>query len=347
MTRQTSRKSFKVVVLFCATLMALMACSGKNKQKYQFKSSEEAINACRSELTTLQGVREANIKDLTAFVNEWIELQDSVYNYLSNDTTMNVDNIIVTTYYNVSDSIRNEIGRLIRGKKRPLKDLITLKINTARDREKTISTKEYKEALSFYEILDQKEPTYKNADEAASAYLELLDTSDPFKKAEDVINFIAKEDECFRALMTYLDDVPQSTLAEISQKTGMFYDDVYAGIQDNPDNPVSIRMKSFLNIRANRRVIQNANTCAANLKSKKKINEGTVYNYRFMLIQPFLTIQDEMLASLTDKQIADMKKLAEDLPNLVAVIDKQKGEDVNQIKNVLNDFFITTYLNTL
>lgn len=347
MTRQTLSKSFKVVVLFGATLMVLAACSGKNKHKYQFTSSEDAINACRSELTTLQGVREANIKDITVFVNDWIELQDSVYNYLSNDTTINVVNIIVTTYYNVSDSIRNEIGRLIRGKKRPLKDLVTLKINTARDREKIISSKEYKEALSFFEILDQKEPEYKNAEVAVNAYLELLDTSDPFKKAEDVINFMAKEDACFRALMMYLDDVPQSSLAEISQKTGMFYDDVYTRIQDNPENPVSIRMKSFLDIRANRRVIQNAKTCADNLKNKKKINEGTVYNYRFMLIQPFLTIQDELLASLTDKQIADMKKLAEDLPNLVATIDKQKGEDVNQIKNVLNDFFITTYLNTL
>lgn len=51
-----------------------------------------------------------------------------------------------------------------------------------------------------------------------------------------------------------------------------------------------------------------------------------------MLIQPFITIQDEYLAALTNQQIADLQKLADELPGLIARIDKQKGQKPDEIK---------------
>ncbi len=141
------------------------------------------------------------------FVKEWIEMQDSVYSYLSNDTTINVNDATVMIYYSVSDSIRTEVGRLVRGKKRSLKEIFTLKVYTVRDRDKIISSKNYKEALSYFEVLDQKEPEFNNADEMINGYLELLDTTEPFKRIDDVLDFMAKEDECFRALMKFLDEM--------------------------------------------------------------------------------------------------------------------------------------------
>ena len=347
MTKKNFIKCFTFVSLLCFTVIGVLSCSNKNSQKYQFNSAQEALTACRGELSKLQGIHEASTKDLAGLVNEWTEMQDSVYNYLSNDTTINVDDATILIYYNVCDSIRTEVGRLVRSKKRSLKDIFTLKVYTARDRDKITSSANYKEALSYFEVLDQKEPEYKNTDEMVMGYLELLDTSESFKRIDDVLKFIAKEDECFRALMEFLDETPQHYMAEISQKTALFYGDVYDGIQDNPDDEVGKKIKVYLAIRGNRRIIQNATICAANLKSKKKLSDASLANYRWMLIQPFITIQDEYLAALTKQQITDLQNLADELPGLIARIDKQKGQKPDEIKKVLSEFFITAYLNTI
>lgn len=347
MTKKNFIKCLTFMTLLCVTVIGTLSCSNKNSSKYQFKSAQEALSACRGELAKLQGIREASTKELTGLVKEWIEMQDSVYSYLSNDTTINVNDATVMIYYSVSDSIRTEVGRLVRGKKRSLKEIFTLKVYTVRDRDKIISSKNYKEALSYFEVLDQKEPEFNNADEMINGYLELLDTTEPFKRIDEVLDFMAKEDECFRALMKFLDETPQHSLAEISQKTALFYGDVYDGIQENPDNEVGMRMKVYLAIRGNRRIVQNANVCAANLKAKKKLSDESLVNYRWMLIQPFITIQDEYLAALTNQQIADLQKLADELPGLIARIDKQKGQKPDEIKKNLSEFFITAFLNTI
>ena len=53
-----------------------------------FKTSIEAIEACKKELDNLSSKTSVDTKELVKLTNEWIEIRDSSYSVFAKDTTM-------------------------------------------------------------------------------------------------------------------------------------------------------------------------------------------------------------------------------------------------------------------
>lgn len=342
-------KKLTIVAVWAVTvLMGLMlqtSCSKNESNRFVFHSSDEAISMCRQTLKEFQGVKEADINKLTKVVSTWLELQDSVYNYLSNDTTIQVNSHVVTDYYSISDSIRNEIIRIAQTKKRSLRDVTYLKINTAKDKEKTRESQDFKTACKMFFDMD-KASTYMDANSTVKAYLTLLDSTKTFTKEGDVLVFIKEEDRCFRSLMNHLTEVDQEVLVSITNKTAHLFDDLYKRVSTVDNNPVSERVMLYLTMRFNRRILQNAEACKKDIKDKKTLNSQQLDNYRWMLIQPFMSIDNYSMATLTDEQQQQFLKLAEKLPSLIAYLDGTTDVpgDLKKTTEVLSEFFLSSYL---
>ena len=332
-------------ILALIGLMLQTSCSKTEINRFVFHSSEEAISTCRKTLAELQDVKDADIKKLTTAVSTWLELQDSVYNYLTNDTTIQMNSQIVTDYYTVSDSIRNEISRLAQVRKRSLHDVTYLKINTAKDRKRTRESEDYKTACKLFDDLD-KSSTYPDLNSTVYAYEILLDSTKIFSKEGDVLRFLKDEDRCFRSLMNHLTEVDQSVLVSITNKTALLFDDLYKRVSVDDGNPVSERVMLYLTMRFNRRILQNAEACSRDIKAKKMLNEQQTDNYRWMVIQPFMSIDNYSMAALTEEQEKQFLKLADELPSLIAYLDRasDKPEDLKKTTEVLSEFFLSTYL---
>ena len=197
----------------------LVSCNSHPK----FETSVDAVEGCKKELAALKGEKEMSIEQLTKATSSWLETQDSAYSVFSRDTSINLRSPVALAFFVVSDSIRGELKRLAFSQPRSLNDVMYLKLNTATSCEKIEKADAYKEAISFFERLDKQDvfPTLK---ETLRAYYYLLSKAKPFRTEEQLIEFISKEDKCFRSLMTHLSEVSNEHLQQLTDATSKVYD---------------------------------------------------------------------------------------------------------------------------
>ena len=88
--------------------------------------------------------------------------------------------------------------------------------------------------------------------------------------------------------------------------------------------------------------------CRNDIINNQRLDRDQRANYKWMLIQPFMAIDDYSTAVLTDEQRETLIKLTDELPVLLGKLDVQKKSDNEQIKltNVLANYFLKSYLST-
>lgn len=322
--------------------LLLLACN--KSPKYDFATPQEALNACSEKLSDLNGKDKADIEELTEIVVDWMALQDSAYTKFVNDTTAKLTGRFADEIFNVSDSIRDEIMRIALAQPRTMTDVLYLKINTC-NRDKQQNTKIYQEARSFYDSLDGSNVYEKS--KTLGNYHHLLRNAQSFKKEKDVLDFIREEDKCFRSLMAYLTSIPQDELQNITDETA----DIFNGLAQSilrSDVGQQERMRVYLTMRFNRRMVQNAMVCRSDIKRNIKLNELQLANYRWMIIQPFFSIDNDAMALITPSQENQLNELAKDLPSLLTYIDKTQSkttqEESSKLSKVLVEYFLKSYL---
>ena len=321
----------------------LTACSS-NSEEFVFQTPQEAINACRKELSNIRPLKKATMKELSDITGRWITLQDSTFAIMMRDSTIDSNSDIAADFFATSDSIRNEIARLALAEDRSLSDVVYYKVHTARNRENIQESKDYKNAVAFYDDLD-KAATYKTAEESVKNYEALLQKNNAFKKEGELLKFIGEEDRCFRSLMEHLHDVKQEDLETLASRTALIFQKLYESTQVNPENPVSSRLIMYISMRFNRRIIQNAEAVVRDCQSGKELTEQQTSNYRWMLLQPYLSIDAYSMASITEEQAESLQKMAEELPRTLAYIDgkdfdKSDKSETENLPDILTRYFL-------
>lgn len=326
-------------------MMLMISCGKQESNRFTFHSSEEAVDACHKELATLREIRKADVSRLTTVVAEWLALQDSVYNFMARDTTIHLNSSLTMDYYTVSDSIRGELARIAKLQPRSLRDVTYLKIHTAHGRAKTQASQDFRNACEIFKDME-KTSSYSDLTATLSNYNRLLDTTVSFSKENEVVDFLRKEDRCFRSLMTFLNETKQQDLAAITSKTSRLFDDLYGRVSVGGNSMVGERMTLLLTMRFNRRIIQNAEACMRDIHDNRHLSDQQRDSYRWMLIQPFMSIDSYAMASLTEQQEKAILKLADELPFLFAHLDGMAGNsnELNKLSEVLSDFFLSSYL---
>lgn len=311
-----------------------------------FKTSIEAVDGCRKELGELKNMKELPIEELAKETSSWLEIQDSAYSTFSRDTSVNVRSHVAIAFFVVSDSIREEIKRLAYANPRTLRDVMYLKLNVAPARKKVEKSDTYKEALAFYDKLDNQ-PTYSSLQKTLAHYSALVHSTKSFKKEGELLAFISEEDKCFRSLMKFLSQVSNEKLTELAVATGDIFDGLYTSVGKKTDD-VNDRTMLYLTMRFNRRIVQNALACKEDVEVGKKLDIKQRANYRWMLIQPFLSIDDYSTAALTGEQRKQLLDIANELPSLLnkLELEKQTKEQEDKFTETLSKYFLKTFFST-
>ena len=350
----SSMKHRNLTIFIMAVAMAivtasavLMACSN-NSNEFVFQTPQEAVKACHKELSNIRPMKKASMKELSIVTARWITLQDSTFAIMMRDSTIDSNSDVAADFFATSDSIRNEIARLALSEDRSLSDVVYYKVHTARNREKIQESKDYENAVAFYNDLDRV-PTYKTVGESVKNYEALLQKNNGFNKEEELLQFIKEEDKCFRSIMEHLYEVKQADLEHIADRTAMIFQKLYERSQVSPENPVSARLVMYISMRFNRRILQNAEAVVRDIKKEKELSEQQAANYRWMILQPFMTIDTYSMASITDSQEKKLKDIAEQLPRLLAYIDgkdfdKSEKSETEKLPGILTRYFLKSYL---
>lgn len=311
-----------------------------------FKNSTEAIEAYKAKLAELQSYKDADIEKVADLTSQWQELQDSSYSVFSKDSTINLKSPIAMAYFVISDSIRTELTRLAFSQQRSLQDVMYLKLNTASDREKIQKSDTYKKASEFYEKLD-KEKTIKGLERILGDYNKLLNKTRTFEKEAQLLSFIQREDRCFRSLMEHLSNVPMRDMQRLTQETSGLFNRLYDSVGKKSDE-INDRTMLYLTMRFNRRIMQNAIACREDILNNNYLNNEQRVSYRWMLIQPYVSMDEYSTSVLTKKQREELMILSKELPVLLNRLDNQKKtkKEEDKLVNTLADYFLKSYISS-
>ena len=267
----------KKLIVFGMTMMAILVSC---KRHPSFSSSEEALQGCKQQLELLKQKQDASIEDLSSLTSTWLEVRDSAYSSFGRDSSRNLKSPMAVAYFMVSDSIRAEITRLAFVKPRSLREVMYFKLNTAMQRKVLEKNAIFKDAVKYYEKLDTY-PLYPSLKTTLAAYGKLLSSATSFKQGDELMNFIALEDKCFRSLMKYLAQVDTETLQKLTMGTTRVFDGLYSSVGAQVDD-VNDRTMLYLSMRFNRRIIQNALACQEDILSRRRLATTQQANYRGM-----------------------------------------------------------------
>ena len=214
-----------------------------------FKTSIEAIEACKKELDNLSSKTSVDTKELVKLTNEWIEIRDSSYSVFAKDPTMTIKSDKSYAYFMLSDSIRKKLEELAISKDRTLEDVMYLKLNTAAERNKVSNSKTYQEAVDFYESLDDI-PIYTSLAKTLQEYDLLLKNTGILKKENQLLEFIKTEDRCYRSLMANLSQVTQTQLEKLTNRTARIISVLYANVgkKNNDANDKAMLIQSYMGL---------------------------------------------------------------------------------------------------
>ena len=342
------QQCFTIVMI--GMVFLLTAC-GSKENKFVFNTPQEALNACHQELSKFRAVKSADIDKLSALTNIWLELQDSTLSCFMRDSTVKANSVIATEFFEVADSFRTEITRLALGEKRNLQDIVKLKVATADGRAKILASEDFKQAEEFFSQMDA-EKLYSDLPTTLKEYEKLLTATNPFKKEQELRDFLQKEDRCFRSLLVFLKDTSQEKLQTITNKTAQLFDNLYKNTTAAPENKVNERVMLYLTMRFNRRIIQNADVCRRDIEADVPLSDTQANNYRWMILQPYMTIDNYSMAVLTEEQVKFLMELAAELPRLLTYVDgkdydKSPAEETQKLNDILCEYFLKSYLKTI
>ena len=346
--KQTIKQLTRYAAAIGIVTVVLTSCS---KNDMCFKNAAEAVVACKAELEAVRKQKDTSIEAIGKTAARWMVMQDSCYSAFLRDTTFDYNGQMAVDFVATSDSIRDIIIDKTKSRPRTLRDVVKLKVVTAVKRSELMASKDYKDVMEFYRSLDAK-PVEKNLQKALANYAAVLKIARLSQDEAELKKFLADEDFCFRSLLASLPDVTDEQLQWLTDKTAEVFKNTDESIIGRSENSEVTRFEIYITMRFNRRILQNAVACRNDIKKHRELSQKMTANYRWMILQPMISIDNDAMATVTDEQVALIEQLADELPMLMTTLDgedysKAKKEDVIRLTQALSNYFLNSHLKSI
>ena len=324
--------SFVVVLM---TSAATCGCSDNNKQM-EVVDAPSALKAHQAFLQKAVKTRETDIKEVVALTKEWFVLSDTLLHHVQPDSIPNriYGNM---TYRSLQDSVANRLEAMVDAEVRTFEDILTVR-EALYEQQPNDSLFDGTNARKFFASLDAAKLPKLSKEQAVSSYSTLLKSylKKGIKSKSDMLRFIRAEDLAFQGFLVHLHELGNVSLKNITSSTEGVCELIFKSAcegQMASDAPII-----YMFMRTNRRVIQNAMTCLAD------INDGRVTSkseqaivYQWMMLKPFFIMDELSLSLLSDKQKEDVLKLAHELPSAAAKLQRGMGWSPLPMEEIPNE----------
>ena len=149
-------------------------------------------------------------------------------------------------------------------------------------------------------------------------------------------------------MLQVLPMVPQQKLQELTDQTARICNTFYG---TGKDSFASIdEIATYMTMRYNRRILLNAEMCRDQIMNGLKINPVIARNYRWMLMQPFFTIDELSMAALSSGQQQLMLDIAQDMPELYRKLDvcpSNTKKDELQFLDKISVYLLKTHIKNI
>lgn len=288
------------------------SCSGEGK--YNFQNRQDALSEYHKYLLKVRAIAHTNTNDFGETLCEWHEINDTVYRFLKNDSVFVKHHNEANDYFLIHDSIRTEMLRLTETWKYGYGDVLSIK-------DKTCSYKEEKELL---DAVHEAEPFFNSLD---STSISVCDKHSILKRyryflretklhginnKSELLEFIRHEDFLFRSFLSHLYEMDNEPLADITKDTEHICRNVFLAAKDGKISSRDVIV--YMSMRTVRRLLQNSAECVENINRLEMKNKAQGNAYLWMIIQPFISIDQFSLATMTQQERRKFDYIISNLP---------------------------------
>ena len=339
------RKGMAMLSAITFAILLLASCS-KDASELSFKTSREALDAQKVFLSRMKSDKDLSIEHLADKISKWHILEDSVSACLMRDTIKKAHSFPMEEFSNVHDSIHDEFMRIATAKRRTFKDVLLLKMNASPYKGKKETDSLSLVASKFFESMDTI-PLYKgDKTRILTTYHFFLEKvkNEGIANQSQFFAFLKTEDRLFRTFLSHLHEMSDVSVSHITRGT----EDVCKMIAQSSrkGNFPAREAVAYMAVRTNRRIIANAQTCVADIKSGKITSAEQQTAYFWMILQPFLSIDDFGISMLSEKQRKDLVQLSIDALGTITSLSRSLQMD-KKMTDGLPDMFIKLYISSL
>lgn len=299
------------VVLLLTIFWGVRSCSWSGD--YDFRNSDEAVACYRSFLNSLHETEKSDAERFCADINKWQEVRDTVAVFLAKDTLVKRDSPQVYSYYDITDSVKNEFARLSETWKCSFNDVIRIKEGTTPFRNDEEIIKLSQSASAFFIKLDNTKPVNVSKDVAIKQYRDfLIDIEHSgIRDTLELKKFLMKEDFYFRSFLAHLYELDGERISDITDMTERICNAIFIGAKKGlMDKKMVV---TYMSMRTVRRLLQNSTVCVNDISHKKMRSEIQANAYLWMIIQPFMSIDEMAIVMITPEGRKNLKYIADQL----------------------------------
>ena len=345
-SKSSERKNTQMSLIFHLIFLcsALLTVSCSSHEKYDFESSDEALNEYDNLYKTVSVQKACNAEQLVSFINQWYECSDTVYKFIRKAPSFTSHADLAMRFGSITDSIRTRLMEL--ADNFTLSDVAYVKLHTSiygQDKELD-SLKRH--ATVFFSSLDSIPVYTGNIRDLLADYSEfLLSYKLHGVHSEDaLLRFIRMEDFFFRSFLASIDECSALGMADITDMTANICDSIYKEASNGKikaDETIT-----YMSMRTGRRLLLNAKVCHEKLKRGTVKDSQYANAYLWMMLQPYLSIDALAITMLTPEQVRLMTDMAKDYPAIISRLDSKHLID-RDISTKIPNQLIRLYISTI
>jgi len=315
------------------TVCMLTSCNGGLTEQ----SESDPAGTYRNYLLEVRKMKSISFDELAENLCQWQSIRDSVFSHVQQDTVGLHGQDLRKTCEIIHDSLRVEFSRLALSRPRSYQELFLLKRKLSSNDKDNGLIRAIEKIRPFFESLD-KRPIHKgDRMQIISDYRALLANTlrNGIHGAEDMTEFIGKEDAIFRAFLPYLCSIGDEDISDITRDTEkcclqiLFADALV-----------------YLAMRTNRRLILNTRTCINDIHNQKVQTKAQAYAYIWMLMRPYVSMDSFHLSMLSSKDQEQLERFAVQTPAIFETLCRILNSGDNRLDE-LPGMLMEIYIHTL
>lgn len=320
MTQKTKRIVLLVlsVLLVFTVLLATATCKSCSAgSDFDFRTHEDALECYQSFLGNIKEVKSTNTESFTNQLLEFKQTTDTIHRYLKKDSAFIKEPLVASRFIIIHDSIVSEFGRLAETWRYSYSDILSIKERTSTFHEDRELQEAVREAEPFFLGIDSI-PTFDDDKRTLLARYRRLLRSNLEKgigTRDEMLAFIRQEDVIFRSFLSHLYEMDDEPLADITKGTEEICRGIFISAR-NGKIPARDAMV-YMSMRTVRRLLQNSAMCVSDINRQKMKSKEQGNAYLWMIIQPFISIDQFAIATLTPRQRSDFNYVTTQLPKSV------------------------------
>lgn len=332
-----------ILLLVISIVWGIRSCSSAD---YSFKTKEDAINCFHTYLSEVRKTEAFDVKSCSSEINKWLEVRDTVINYLAKDSTFSTDSKEFKELEYINDSIRHEFIRLSETWKCSFSDIVAIKESTSPFKSDEEILAAVHDATPFFVRLDSVEIHNVSKEDAIDDYRLFLVqwARKGVISDEDMLKYISNEDIYFRTFLAHLYELDGEHISDITHLTEGICTRIFREARKGNITPKSAL--TYMSMRTVRRLLQNSTVCVNDIKHRKMKSEMQANAYLWMIIQPFMSIDPFAIATITPEGRQNFKYIAEQLPKSTS-FSKAFNIDQRALNYLLPQQLLKMYIQTL